>query len=104
MEVRRSWLDHFRRSGRAPDSTVCPRHASKGRSASVAGALRERLASCVEGRRCFPRNPTKSDRSKEPVRIVDEVTGWQGHAPEVLKAMKDHIEQLKQQGIAAVDD
>ena len=52
----------------------------------------------------FPGNPTKSYRSKEPVRIVGEVKDWQGHPPEVLKAMKDHLEILKQQGIEAVDD
>ncbi|PTY05945.1 hypothetical protein DB347_15095 [Opitutaceae bacterium EW11] len=84
MEVRRSWLDHFGRSRLRPGSAVCLCRASKGRSASVAAALRERLASCVEGRRCFPGNPTKSYRSKEPVRVVGEVTEWQGHAPEVL--------------------
>ena len=52
----------------------------------------------------FPGNPTKSYRSKEPVRIVGEVKDWQGHPPEVLKTMKDHLEILKQQGIEAVDD
>lgn len=52
----------------------------------------------------FPGNPTKSYRSREPLRIVGELTEWQGHAPEVLKAMKDHLEQLKQQGIEAIED
>lgn len=52
----------------------------------------------------FPGNPTKSYRSREPLRVVGELTEWQGHAPEVLKAMKDHLEQLKQQGIEAIED
>jgi hypothetical protein len=52
----------------------------------------------------FPGNPTKSYRSKEPLRVTGEVTEWQGHSPEQLKAMKDHLERLKQQGIEAVDD
>ena len=52
----------------------------------------------------FPGNPTKSYRSKVPVRIVGEVKEWQGHSPEALKAMKDHLAQLKAQGIEAVDD
>ncbi|MES2694586.1 MAG: NAD(+)--rifampin ADP-ribosyltransferase [Verrucomicrobiota bacterium] len=52
----------------------------------------------------FPGNPTKSYRSKEPLRIVGEIKEWQGHPPEALKAMKDHLERLKQLGVEAVDD
>ncbi len=52
----------------------------------------------------FPGNPTKSYRSRDPLRVVGEVKIWQGHAPEALQAMKDHIERLRQQGIEAVDD
>ncbi len=52
----------------------------------------------------FPGNPTKSYRSRQPVRIVDEVKEWQGHSPEQIKTMKDSIERLKQQGIEAEDD
>lgn len=52
----------------------------------------------------FPGNPTKSYRTREPLRVTGEVRDWQGHAPEVLKAMKDHIEQLKQLGVEAIDD
>jgi Rifampin ADP-ribosyl transferase len=51
----------------------------------------------------FPGNPTLSYRSREPLRVVSEVTDWQGHSPEQLKAMKDHLEQLKQQGVEALD-
>jgi len=52
----------------------------------------------------FPGNPTKSYRTKHPLRIVGEVTDWQGHSPEVLKAMKDNLEKLKQLGIEAIED
>jgi len=52
----------------------------------------------------FPGNPTKSYRSKQPLRVVGEVTDWQGHSAEQLKTMKDHIEQLKQLGIEAIED
>ena len=52
----------------------------------------------------FPGNPTKSYRTREPLRVVGEVTDWKGHSPEALKAMNDHLERLKQQGIEAVDD
>jgi hypothetical protein len=51
-----------------------------------------------------PGNPTKSYRSRSPLRVSGEVTDWQGHAPEQLKAMKEHLEQLKQLGIEAIED
>jgi Rifampin ADP-ribosyl transferase len=52
----------------------------------------------------FPGNPTKSYRSREPLRVVGEVTDWQGHSPEALKAMKDGVERARQLGIEAIDD
>lgn len=52
----------------------------------------------------FPGNPTKSYRTKSALKVVDEVVDWQGHSPEQLKQMKDHLEQLKQQGIEAIED
>jgi rifampin ADP-ribosylating transferase len=52
----------------------------------------------------FPGNPTKSYRSREPLRVASEVTDWQGHSPEALKAMKDNIERLRQLGVEAIDD
>ncbi|MER8959001.1 NAD(+)--rifampin ADP-ribosyltransferase [Mesorhizobium sp. M0701] len=51
----------------------------------------------------FPGNPTQSYRTREPLRITGEVTEWQGHSPERLKEMKDHLERLKAQGIEAID-
>ncbi|MBK7212764.1 MAG: NAD(+)--rifampin ADP-ribosyltransferase [Bacteroidales bacterium] len=52
----------------------------------------------------FPGNPTKSYRTKDAIRVVGEVRDWQGHAPEVLQTMKDHLEKLKQLGIEAIED
>ena len=52
----------------------------------------------------FPGNPTKSYRSQHPLRVSGEVTEWQGHSPEQLNAMKEHLEQLKQLGIEAIED
>lgn len=52
----------------------------------------------------FPGNPTKSYRSRDPIRVTGEVTEWQGHSPEELKAMKDHLERLKQLGVEAIED
>ncbi|MCY6493983.1 NAD(+)--rifampin ADP-ribosyltransferase [Leptolyngbya sp. GGD] len=52
----------------------------------------------------YPGNPTKSYRSREPLRVTGEVTDWQGRSPEALKTMKDNLERLKQLGIEAIDD
>jgi rifampin ADP-ribosylating transferase len=52
----------------------------------------------------FPGNPTMSYRSKHPFKVVGEVTIWQGHLPEQLKAMKDGLARLKEQGIEAIED
>lgn len=52
----------------------------------------------------FPGNPTKSYRSASPLRVIGEVKDWQGHPPEQLKAMKDHIQKLKELGIEAIED
>ena len=52
----------------------------------------------------FPGNPTKSYRSGHPFRVVGEVTIWQGHSPEQLKAMKDGLARLKEEGLDAIED
>ena len=52
----------------------------------------------------FRGNPTKSFRSREPLRIAGEIADWQGHAPEAIQAMKDGLERLKQLGVEAIDD
>ncbi len=39
----------------------------------------------------FPGNPTRSYRSRDPLRVTGEVTGWQGHSPEAIQAMKEGI-------------
>jgi len=52
----------------------------------------------------FPGNPTKSYRSRNPLRIIEEVPDWKGHSPEQLKAMRDHLEKLKQRGVEAIEE
>ena len=52
----------------------------------------------------FRGNPTKSFRSRDPLRIKGEIVDWQGHAPEAIKAMKDGLERLKRLGAEAIDD
>ena len=47
----------------------------------------------------YPGNPTKSYRSREPLRVTGEVTDWQGHSPETIQAMKDGI-----RGLEPIDD
>ena len=52
----------------------------------------------------FPGNPTKSYRSKDPFKVVGEITIWQGHSIEQVKAMKEGIERARQLGIEAIED
>lgn len=51
----------------------------------------------------FPGNPTLSYRSREPLRITGEVAEWEGHSPERLKEMRDHLARLKAEGVEAID-
>src|SRR5262249_7381087 len=41
----------------------------------------------------FRGNPTKSFRSREPLRVTGELAGWQGHSPEAIQAMKAGLER-----------
>jgi rifampin ADP-ribosylating transferase len=52
----------------------------------------------------FPGNPTLSYRSRDPLRVIAEVTQWQGHAPERLQQMKDNIARLKAEGADNIID
>jgi rifampin ADP-ribosylating transferase len=52
----------------------------------------------------FPGNPTHSYRTREPVRIVGELTGWAGHSTEQVQAMKDRLTHLKREGAAVIYD
>ena len=52
----------------------------------------------------FPGNPTRSYRTRDPLRVVDEVLGWEPHPPEVLQSMRDHLEELERLGVEAIND
>ncbi|KUI09895.1 rifampin ADP-ribosyl transferase [Mycolicibacterium acapulense] len=52
----------------------------------------------------LPGNPTRSYRTREPVRIVGEITDWIGHSPEQLQAMLDGLEDLRRRGLAVIYD
>lgn len=51
----------------------------------------------------FPGNPTRSYRTKHPLRVVGEVMDWEGHSPEMLKNMRDQLDKLKRLGIEAIN-
>jgi rifampin ADP-ribosylating transferase len=54
--------------------------------------------------RKFPGNPTRSYRSRQPLRVVGEVAGWTGHPAEQLKAMRDRLAELERLGVEAIED
>jgi rifampin ADP-ribosylating transferase len=51
----------------------------------------------------FPGNPSLSYRSREPLRIIAEVTGWHGHDAERLRQMRDHVARSKAEGPDIID-
>ena len=52
----------------------------------------------------FPGNPTRSYRTRDPVRIVGEIVDWVGHSPDKLNAMRERLAELKRAGADHIDD
>ena len=52
----------------------------------------------------FPGNPTRSYRTREPLRVVREVLGWEGHSPEQLQEMRDHVARMEALGVEAINE
>jgi hypothetical protein len=52
----------------------------------------------------FPGNPTRSYRTREPLRVVCEVLDWEPHSPEALEHMRDHLEEAKRLRIEAINE
>jgi len=52
----------------------------------------------------FPGNVTRSYRTRHPMRIVEEVRGWEGHPPAALQSMLEHIARLRDQGLDVIED
>ena len=52
----------------------------------------------------FPGNPTRSYRTREPVKVVVELVDWVGHAPDQLQAMRDGLADLERRGLAVIYD
>ena len=52
----------------------------------------------------FRGNRTRSYRARDPLRVVEEVTGWEGHPPEVLQEMRDSVARMKEEGVRAINE
>lgn len=52
----------------------------------------------------FSGNPAMSYRSQHPFKVVGEVTIWQGHPPEQIKAMKEGLAKLREEGLDKIED
>jgi rifampin ADP-ribosylating transferase len=52
----------------------------------------------------FPGNPTRSFRSRAPLRVVGEVVEWTGHPPEQVQKMKDAVASVTARGERAIED
>ncbi|TWT01558.1 NAD(+)--rifampin ADP-ribosyltransferase [Planomicrobium sp. CPCC 101079] len=52
----------------------------------------------------FPGNPTRSYRSKSPLKIVAELGSWQRHSDEEIGRMLASIQALREQGKAIILD
>lgn len=51
----------------------------------------------------FPGNPTRSYRSRDPLRVVGEIIDWQGHTADQIGQMKAGVARLKAEGAAIID-
>jgi hypothetical protein len=52
----------------------------------------------------FPGNPTRSYRTTEPLRVIEEITGWEPPPPELIQHMRERMAELAELGIEAMDD
>ena len=52
----------------------------------------------------LPGNPTRSFRSREPVRVIGELEGWTGHSEEQIQTMRDGLEDLRRRGLDVIYD
>jgi hypothetical protein len=52
----------------------------------------------------FPGNPTRSYRSKSPLKIVAELSSWERHSDEEINHMLASLKQLREQGKAVIHD
>lgn len=52
----------------------------------------------------FPGNPTRSYRTTDPLRVVEEILDWTPPPPELIKHLRERMAELAELGIEAMDD
>lgn len=52
----------------------------------------------------FAGNPTNSFRSREGFKVVAEVTNWQQHSPEEIKAAREKVDLALKNGAPIIED
>ena len=52
----------------------------------------------------FPGNPTRSYRTRHPLRVVRELEDWVPHSPEALQGMLDGLARLRAEGRDVIED
>jgi hypothetical protein len=52
----------------------------------------------------FSGNPTRSYRSKSPLKIIAELSSWERHSDEEINHMIASLKKLREQGKAVIDD
>lgn len=52
----------------------------------------------------FPGNPTRSYRSKSPLKIVAELGSWERHSDEEITHMLTSLKEMREQGKAIIID
>ena len=52
----------------------------------------------------FAGNPTRSYRTRGPVRIIGELHDWVGHQPSQIEAMRNALADLDSRGDMVIDD
>ncbi len=52
----------------------------------------------------FPGNPTRSYRSKSPLKIIAELGSWERHTDDQINHMVNSLRELREQGKAVIED
>jgi rifampin ADP-ribosylating transferase len=52
----------------------------------------------------FPGNPTNSFRAERGFKVVAQVTAWQGHSPDEIKAARETIDLALKNGATIIED
>jgi len=70
----------------------------------ILGRVAALIASGHHHRQALPGNPTRSYRTTEPLRVIEEITGWEPPPPELIQNMRERMAELAELGIEAMDD